>query len=155
MQTEEKAQSTELAKVEQNEMNLLSKSMVDVSNVESIPDLKDAKEVPVDLSVEYWDPQNAGDELRGVFVGFITREASDFQNPEVLIELECALFLRKEDGKLRRYANAAKRLVSSCKTLPLNTACKIVYKGDVQNKQNAFKSQTFMITPLVINIPSK
>ena len=129
----------------------LSNSLVDPSDISNLPNLEVAEELPVEISTEYWDPETIGEKRRGIFVGFITRSARDFENPNITTELECAAFICPEGKEVKRFCNGSKRLVSVFKNGDfLNLAVQIEFKGEEKNKTNQYKSQIWSIKPLIV-----
>jgi hypothetical protein len=132
---------------------LVAKSQVDTSNFAGLPDLSKAEEIPVDLNIEYWDPEKVGEKRRGVFIGFTNRTARDFEDPNVVVDIECATFITKENNVVLRFCNGSARLVSVFKNSHsnyLNAALEIEFKGDTKNKTNQYRSQVWSVKPLII-----
>ena len=138
--------------------------VVEIRN-ETMPDLSKANVIPVDLASDYWQPSAPGESKRVVFDRIDTRKVRDFNNPDVLIDLECAFFFERVEGKIQSVSNGSKRLVSGIQNLmnsphsPFEivrgSLLEITFKGKVKNKTNAFSSDCWGIRPLSLTPKGK
>lgn len=127
----------------------LTRSVVD------LPDLSKAVEMPLDLMSDYWTPETPG-ESKFVFFDRIdvSQVLTQDDNP-VLIDLECAYFLEQDKNlEIKSVRNGSKRLVGAllAQNVQRGTALKVTYVGKKKNRSNAFKSDSWSIKPLILNI---
>jgi hypothetical protein len=151
----------EIAKTEETTEMVVSRPMGQVfdltRSVVDLPDLSKAVEMPLDLMSDYWTPDNAG-EFKFVFFDRIDVTQAlvrDKDNNLVLIDLECAFFLEQDSKQeIKSVRNGSKRLVGALVTqnVQRGTALKITYMGKKNNRTNAFKSDSWSIKPLILNI---
>lgn len=121
-----------------------------------LPNLADAKEFEMDLSSEYWEPQNENETKLCFFQGFETFKYVREGTGEA-IDLECAIIIEQlEDGSLKTLRNGSKRLVGALQDayetekIVKGTPLKITFLGKKKNKNNAYKSDTWSIKPLIV-----
>lgn len=124
----------------------------------SLGDLQEAEAAPVDLMSDYWTPESVGESRRVYF---------DRIQPMVVVdvvsqqghEMDCAFFFYRDapEAPYRQIRNGSKRLVGAIQAfnLPRMTPLEIKYLGKKRNKNNAFLSDNWQITPLRINVPAK
>lgn len=141
-----------------------SVSFFEVINVENgnFPSLDNAIVLPFDLMADYWTPENKGEFKKVFFDRIASRQVSDINNAEVIIDLDCAYFFEQittGEGKnktteIRSISNGSKRLVGAIETMAIQqfTPLLITYMGKKDNRRNAFKSDNWSIKPLKINI---
>ncbi len=105
----------------------------------------------VDLVVEYWSPENAGDKRRCFFYGFRNETVMSPDNGNE-IDLLTAVFVRRENGNNVFFKNSSRRLTGVLESLNIaqGTPLEITYLGKKRNKTNAFTSDTWSIRPLII-----
>lgn len=145
--------STELAKVETTEKGL---QVVDLRGG-ALPILADAQEVPIDLTSEYWTPEQAGESKRVYFDKIDLATVKDL-NSDDMIELECAYFIEQvkegDEIKIRRITNGSRRLVGALlgNKIQTGTPLVITYLGKKKNRSNNFHSDNWSIKPLMIKI---
>lgn len=124
-------------------------------SVVSLPDLSTAVEMPLDLMSDYWTPENAG-EFKLVFFDRIdVSQVLTQDDTPTMIDLECAYFLEQDGkGEIKSIRNGSKRLVGAllAQQVQRGTALKITYMGKKKNRSNAFKSDSWSIKPLILNI---
>lgn len=132
---------------------------------DALPDLGQAKVIPVDIATEYWQPVTPGESKRVVFDRIDTCKAPDLRNPDTLVELECAFFFECTGKKILSISNGSKRLVSAIQNLmnsphsPFEivrgSLLEITFKGKVKNKTNSFSSDRWGIRPITLKLKSK
>lgn len=128
--------------------------VLDLKNLDKMPDLSKAEEIPVDLTVQYWTPEKAGENKRLIFTGINVRETIDEESGEIST-LPCAFFLEQDDdGDTQTVCNGSKRLVGAFEgdKIKPGTPVSITYVGKVKNKTNAYQSDTWRVRPLVIDM---
>ena len=117
--------------------------------------LEKAKPSPVSLSAKTWEPQAAGELIRGYIIGIrddgTVREGASVQMPHVFI------LVPQANGELITMRNGNKVLVSTVKNAIDNgviipncnkTPVEIVFEGKVRNKTNSYSSNSFKIRHL-------
>ena len=146
----------EVATRENSVMQIVS---ADLSNQAGLPNLQDAKEIPIDLSGNYWTPENAGESKRMFFVEIKNQQVLSANGTGELIDLECAMFLeQKADGTVQTVVNGSRRLVGILEQYVQNGSISqgapllITYLGKRKNKTNSFQSDSWSIRPLLISI---
>lgn len=119
-----------------------------------LPDLTDSKTMPFDLMADYWTPETAGESKRVFFDRIGMRGVKDMQNEEAIIELECAFFVEVVNGEAKSVSNGSKRLVGAILSngIKRGTPLLITFLGKKSNKTNAFKSDSWSVKPLIVNI---
>lgn len=139
--------STEVAK---------SNSLVPSFNLmgDNLPDLSKAKEVPADLTSEYWTPEKEGESKLGFFQRIENSTYTDEKSGET-VELPCAIFIeQKEDRSLKTIRNGSKRLVAALEeaqnngSIEAGTPLKITFLGKEKNKTNSYMSDRWSVRPL-------
>lgn len=134
------------------------KSSVELEQVSlnNIDALETADAAPVDLMSDYWSPSNAGESKRMIF-DRIDLSPVLAQDTGEIIDLECAFFFVKENGQVKQVRNGSKRLVGALQSYSIQrgTALEIKYLGKKRNKMNAFMSDNWSVTPLIINASAK
>lgn len=139
--------STEVATIEHNGL-----SVIDLNG--KLPDLSKADIYPFDLMADYWTPETPGENKRVIFDRIAERAVKDQQSDEV-IDLECAFFLEQQSGgDFKTVSNGSKRLVGALQAhrIQKGTPLLITYLGKRSNRTNAFKSDSWSVKPLRINI---
>lgn len=156
-ETETAAQ--EVATIEKTERNAMQIASADLSNSAGLPNLQDAKELPIDLSGNYWTPEKEGESKRMFFVEIKTQQVLSANGTGELIDLECATFLEQRvDGTVQTVVNGSRRLVGILEqyvnnsTIQQGAPLQITYLGKRKNKTNSFQSDSWSIRPLVLNI---
>lgn len=146
----------EIAKRNENALQIAN---ADITNSSGLPDLQLAKELPIDLSGNYWTPENTGESKRMFFVEIKPQQVLSSSGTGELIDLECATFLEQDkDGNVKTIVNGSRRLVGILEQYVLNNTIRqgtpllITYLGKRKNKTNSFMSDNWSIRPLIINI---
>lgn len=127
---------------------------------QALPDLSKATRHFVPLTIEYWTPEAEGEE-KLVYVHSVDfHEVADMETGE-LKQLECVLFLEKNDGQVKRFINAGRVLVGNIKDAmgrgeivagTTLTPLSITYIGKKKNKSNSKLSNIWQIIPLILPI---
>lgn len=125
----------------------------------SLPSLKDAQELPIDLCGNYWTPEMPGEFKRMFFVEIKSQKVLSANNTGELIDLDCATFLEQsEDGTIQTVTNGSRRLVGILEQYVENglirngTPLKITFMGKRKNKTNNFSSDSWSVRPLRIEL---
>lgn len=133
----------------------ITKSKAEQIALSQIDALDQAQPSQVDLMSTYWSPEKIGEIKRVIFDRI---DANDVLNQVTneIIQLECAFFFVKEDGKIKRISNGSKRLVGTLQTYNIQqgSPLEIEYLGKMTNKTNGFKSDNWRVTPLIVNSKS-
>lgn len=119
-----------------------------------LPDLADAREVPADLTSEYWTPEKEGEFKLGFFQRIEESTYTDEQSGET-IQLPCVIFIeQKKDRSLVTVRNGSKRLVAALEEaqnnnqIDVGTPLKITFLGKAKNKTNSYMSDRWSVRPL-------
>ncbi len=157
--TEEQTQ--EVSVIEENgvavQNDSVSFKVADLSD-SNLPDLETEAEVtPLDLVSDYWTPETEGESRNVFFDQFGIFQCMDINDPDVLVDLECAVFIWKDPntGSVKSLRNGSKRLVGALKSfsgLKRGMPLQITYAGKKKNKNNNFKSDVWSIKPLLLKI---
>lgn len=117
----------------------------------NLPNLQEAVAAPIELTAEYWTPENEGETRRAFFSEFVTETAID-EKSGGNIELITAYFVYEVDGVKKVFKNASKRLVGVLDTrnVPSGTPLEITYLGKKRNKNNSYYCDTWSIRPLYV-----
>lgn len=117
-----------------------------------IPDLQsDYEPDSVDLSTEYWTPEEEGEQRRMIFWGIGPRSVADHNDSESEVMLECALFVSPAtDGGHCTVANGSKRLVAIFKSCEIarGTPVQVTYAGKKKNRTNSNMSDQWSVQTL-------
>lgn len=125
---------------------------VDFAN---LPDLSKAQPEPVEMSGEYWTPEEVGESRRLFFFGLNVENVVDMESGETR-ELPVVQFV-EGDGKggVRSVRNGSRRLVgifeSFAQSIKQGDAFEIMYLGKKKNKNNSFKSDNWSVKRLTFN----
>ena len=132
-----------------------------MSSINSMPDLSQAIEEPIELGYLYWSPVNVGEFKRGVVLNIENSyyDKVDEKTGEISeqLELPCVIFAeQKPDGSWIKISNGSKRLVAvieqalnSGAVIAGKTPIQIKYTGKKKNSTNGFSSDTFEVKPLI------
>lgn len=127
---------------------------------DDLPNLDEAEVIPFDLSSQYWTPQAEGETKRVFFLKIEERPVQDQEdkdNKDAVKQLPCAFFLEKDtSGAMNTICNGSKRLVAIIENNKLERGAplQITYKGKRKNNTNAFKSDDWLVKPLLIKLPA-
>ncbi|OWP86652.1 hypothetical protein BWK60_07680 [Flavobacterium covae] len=120
-----------------------------------LPNLEDAKVLPMDLSSEYWTPETPGESKLCFFQEIKLSTYTDTNTGET-IDLPCVILLEQKDKVLKTIRNGSKRLVASIEDaitqgkVAQGSPLKIEFLGKEKNSTNANKSDRWSIKPLLI-----
>lgn len=119
-----------------------------------LPNLSEAKAIPVDLSSEYWTPTESGDFKLVFYQEIITSTYTNEVTGET-VELPCVVFLeQKANGDLKAVRNGSKRLVASIEDaindgkISVGTPLRIEFLEKKKNSTNTNLSDRWSIKPL-------
>lgn len=121
--------------------------MSEIIKLDSIPSLDDYVPASVDLSGEYWTPEE-GEVRRLIFWSIEQRGVPDQKDPNLMVELPCCVFIDpQKDGKHRTVANGSKRLVAAFENsgIEQGTPVQITYVGKKRNRTNANMSDHWSV----------
>lgn len=127
---------------------------VEKFNFNNLPDLAQATPEPVEMSGEYWTPEEVGESRRLFFFGLNVENVVDMESGETR-ELPVVQFV-EGDGKggVRSVRNGSRRLVgifeSFAQSIKQGDAFEIIYLGKKKNKNNSFKSDNWSVKRLNI-----
>jgi len=146
----------EMQVVEKNEL-----SNIEVNTLQSfdlskeLPNLSEAKVLPMDLLSEYWTPVIEEEYKLCFFKELKTVLYTDADKK--VIDLPCVILIEQTPtGILRTIRNGSKRLVATIEdavnsgTLSEGTPLKITFKGKEKNATNAFQSDRWSVNPLYV-----
>lgn len=124
---------------------------VDFTN---LPDLAQATPEPVEMSGEYWTPEEVGETRRLFFFDLNIENVVDMESRETY-ELPVVRFLEPDgEGGVRSVRNGSCRLVgifeSFAMSIKQGDAFEIKYLGRKKNKSNARKSDCWSVRRLTI-----
>ena len=125
-------------------------------DIMDLPDLdQEGVVVPLSLVEDYWTPESKGETRKLAFLGVktIMIPSMSEENRGELVERTYAEFAeRQPDGSGKIVTSAAARLVGffTDRDVPRGTFWQITYTGKVQNKTNAYKSDSFAIQMIVL-----
>ena len=120
--------------------------------LQDIPNLEEDYEPnSVDLSSNYWTPETAGEKRRLIFWETALRSCQDHNNPEKQVELECAVFIQRDnEGGYRSVMNGSARLVALFENnqIAQGTPVEITYRGKQKNRTNSNMSDRWSVVTL-------
>lgn len=150
---------------DKNELQVRNESTVEIQTIDlsgTIPSLKDAQELPIDLCGNYWSPEDPGESKKLIFIEIKPQTVLSAQGTGELIDLDCAVFAEQnENGDLVTIMNGSRKLVGilepyvSDGKIRNGTLLKITFMGKRKNKTNSYSSDNWSIKPLRINLPVK
>lgn len=147
--------TTEITKRTENALDVQT---VDL-NSGNLPNLNEADVLPVDLTGNYWTPEEEGEAKRLFFVEIKPQQVLSSSGTGEIIDLDCAVFLeQKEDKTVQTIINGSRRLVGVLESymnqalIGYGTPLLITYLGKKRNKTNSFQSDNWSIKPLKISI---
>lgn len=150
-------ETTEIKKAENNqvgsiEINILQR--FDLSK--DLPNLSEAKVLPMDLLSEYWTPESP-EEFKLCFYKEIKQVLYTDPVTKDVVDLPCVVFIEQTaEGILRTIRNGSKRLVATIEDavnsgkLAEGTPLKITFKGKEKNATNSFQSDRWSVNPLYV-----
>lgn len=148
--------------MKENELTVRNESPFDIQSVDltgSLPSLKEAQELPIDLCGNYWTPEMPGESKRVFFVEIKPQKVLSAQGSGELIDLDCAVFVEQNDeGALTTVTNGSRRLVGILEQyvndgfIKNGTPLKITFMGKRKNKTNSYSSDNWSVKPLRIDL---
>jgi len=141
-----KNNTTEVSTTTQNSL-----SVVNLSG--NLPDLSTAEAYPFDLMSDYWTPELPMESKRVFFDKISTRPVLAQESDEI-IDLECAFFIEQTKEGIKTISNGSKRLVGAIQASQIQqgTPLLITFLGKKKNSTNNYKSDSWSVKPLRINI---
>lgn len=114
-----------------------------------VPNLDAFEESPLDVTEEYWTPQNAGEKKRVFFAGL--RERDRLLDDGTSQTALAAYFMEQVEGELVTICNASKRLVGVFERgrYAEGTPFLITYLGKKKNQTNQYMSDHWSVKPLI------
>lgn len=126
---------------------------VAVVDFNKLPDLSQAEPEALELSSEYWTPENPGEKKRVFFVDFAKEMVLEPGTGEER-ELVVVRFAENAGGTLRGIRNGSSRLVGIFQQfiaeIRPGDAFEITYLGKKRNKTNSFTSDNWKVTRLIV-----
>ena len=141
----------------ENKSTTIESRNQNLSVFNKLPDLADATPAPLELNSEYWTPAEVGEKKRLFFKELAQEQAVDMQTGENIEVIAIYFVERLSDDKCRVVRQCSKRLTGvfepfvNAKTIIPGDAFEITYLGKKKNKNNAFMSDTWSVTPLAVN----
>lgn len=116
-----------------------------------LPNLEKAQAAALELTGEYWTPQQEN-ECRRAFFNELRMETAIDEKSGQDVELLTAYFVWVVDGTKKVFKNASKRLVGVIENYNIakGTPLEITYLGKQKNKNNSYFCDTWSIKPLII-----
>ncbi len=126
-------------------------------SVLDLPDLSESIEMPIDLMSDYWTPETPGEFKLVIFdrIDITDVLVKDEDDNDVIAQLKCAYFLEQLPNKdIKPIRNASKRLVGAILSAGVKrgAALKLTFMGKKKNATNSFKSDSWSVRPLLIQI---
>ena len=84
-----------------------------IVNPDDLSALKTAKPVGIDMNIQYWSPEDVGEQKTVMLLGYLVRQFDDQNKPGERRDVPCAVFV-DADGHV--YENGSAILVSCLKT---------------------------------------
>ena len=126
---------------------------VAVVDFTKLPDLSKAEPESLELSGEYWTPENPGESKRVFFVDIALETVLEPGTGEQR-ELPVVRFAENVNGTIRGIRNGSSRLVGVFQQFQASIrpgdAFEITYLGKKRNKTNAFTSDNWKVTRLIL-----
>lgn len=123
----------------------------DLVRVGELEPLDDYEPVGLALGFDYWTPETPGESRKAYFAGLATRTVPSADDPQEMVELECALFIEvKPDGTTQSWGNGSAHMIGQLKDADAKPKEPLVvtYKGKQKNKHNSFQSDRWHIQRL-------
>ena len=131
-----------------------------IGNQTDLPALAEAPKHFIPLSVEYWSPQDEGEEKLVYVAGVDFHDVPDMETGEIK-SIECVLLLEQQDNTLCRFISASRVLVGNIKDaitrgdiIPMTTLTpvSITFMGQKKNRSNAKLSNRWKIVPIIVGV---
>lgn len=120
----------------------------------NLPDLSKATPEPVEMSGEYWTPEEVGESRRMFFFSLNIENVVDMESGETR-ELPVVQFVEQDSkGDVHSVRNGSRRLVgifeSFASSIKQGDAFEVTYLGKKKNKNNSYKSDNWSVKRLSI-----
>ena len=120
----------------------------------NLPDLSKATPEPVEMSGEYWTPEEVGESRRMFFFALNVENVVDMESGETR-ELPVVQFVEQDaKGDVHSVRNGSRRLVgifeSFASSIKQGDAFEVTYLGKKKNKNNSYKSDNWSVKRLSI-----
>jgi len=151
---------TQNTKVNGKEVGIYSAKQVENAGLDiqkSLPDLSKSKKHFVPLNIDYWSPEQAGEEKLVYIHSIEGHEVPDLETGEIKT-LQCVMMIEKQKDTVKRFINASRVLVGNIQDaisrgeiVPKTTLTpvSITFLGSIKNRSNAFSSKRWQIVPLI------
>ena len=106
---------TQNTKVNTKEVGIYSAEQVKVASLDiqkSLPDLSKAKKHYVPLNIDYWSPEQAGEEKLVYIHSIGGHDVPDLETGEIKT-LQCVMMIEKQKDTVKRFINASRVLVGN------------------------------------------
>lgn len=149
--------NTEIATTENNQVSNIEINVLQRFDLsKELPNLSEAKVLPMDLLSEYWTPENP-EEFKLCFYKEIKQVFYTDPVTKEVVDLPCVVLIEQTaQGILRTIRNGSKRLVATIEDavnsgkLAEGTPLKITFKGKEKNTTNSFQSDRWSVNPLYV-----
>ncbi|MEM7485836.1 MAG: hypothetical protein AAF348_11570 [Bacteroidota bacterium] len=129
----------------------------ELTTLESLPNLHEAKVSPREMSSTYWTPDRESEYKVGVVMS-IKEESYQNETTGEVIQLPCIIMLaQEEDGSFSTIRNGSKRLVATIEAametgemVLEKTPVRITYLGKTKNKTNSYLSDRWSVKPIIL-----
>ena len=122
---------------------------MEIMKLDEIPNLEEFEVASVDLSYEYWTPEEEGECRRMFFMGIQPMDVPDHQDADKHVSLDCAVFLQTHpSGEHKTIVNGSVRLKSIVERLDPQTPVQITYRGKKKNRSNGNMSDQWSVVTL-------
>ncbi len=109
-------------------------------------DLEKVKVKPLNLDVEYWRPEVEGESKTLVFMELREGDSiPDFNDPENVVEKDCAYLVEKQGDSLQVIRTGSRRLVTASRNFMIGDVYQITFMGKRKNRTNNNLSNFFAI----------
>jgi len=150
---------TQNTEVNNKEVGIYSAEQVEGASLDiqrSLPDLSKAKKHFVPLNIDYWSPEQVGEEKLVYIHSIGGHDVPDLETGEIKT-LQCVMMIEKQKDTVKRFINASRVLVGNIQDaisrgeiVPKTTLTpvSITFLGSLKNRSNAFSSNRWQIVPL-------
>jgi len=118
---------------------------------EDLPDLRQVQVKPLNLMMDYWTPQEAGECKTLIFMRVQPDDPiPDFNDPSQTVQRDCAYFIEQTEQGFQILRNASSRLVSMARHFLEGQIYQVTFQGLRTNKTNSNKSNFWAIQPVML-----
>jgi len=151
---------TQQTEVNNKEIGIYSAEQVESASLDtqkSLPDLSKSKKHFVPLNIDYWSPEEAGEEKLVYIHSIGGHDVPDLETGEIKT-LQCVMMIEKKKDTVKRFINASRVLVGNIQDaisrgeiVPKTTLTpvSITFLGSMKNRSNSFSSNRWQIVPLI------